>query len=176
MIQLNVSQKLSRAALGYLLLRSGFLAAVVILVAYLIVVSAQYPTFKLQIVTAAILLSLLSSVYIWLWWKLFEYTVAENHIQIRSGVIFRSEKNVNFNDIQSANAVFGPLLAVLGLRQVRGFTSSPEQIVITTTKTGSRTQHIPDIQIILDKQTAEDLLEVIRKGDVHKVQAVSQTL
>lgn len=172
MIQLNTPQKLNSAALVYSILKSVFVAIFLLVIAYMISQSPQLVQYKSLILAAAVIVAVLNPIYAALWWKLFQYTVGEDYIIIQKGVIFRSEKNINFNDIQSINAVFGPLMALFGLRQVSGFTSSPEQLVITSDKGGTRTTHVPDIQILLDKQTAEELLQAVRKGDVQKVQAV----
>lgn len=174
MIQLNAPQKLTTSTLVYLLLRSLIIAVIIAAVLYFVAESpSSVQNYKQLILLAAVVLPILILIYEVLWWKLFEYTIGTDSVNIQSGVIFRSEKNIDFNKIQSINAVFGPLLALFGLRQVRGFTSSPEQLVVTSTGRGTQTQHIPDIQIILGKDDAEQFLQMVRKGDIQKVQTVN---
>lgn len=172
MITLNTPQKLSSAVLAYLLLKSFAGSVVIVAVGFIFVQAAQYTQYQSLILIVVVALALVKLIYIAIWWKLFEYQIGEDYIAVKFGVIFRTDKSINFNDVQSINAAFGPLLALFGLRQVRGFTSSPEQLVITSTKSGAQTRHVPDIQILLDKQIAEELLVKIRKEDVQKVRMV----
>jgi membrane protein YdbS with pleckstrin-like domain len=112
-------------------------------------------------------------VYNYFWWKKFEYTVFKDHIITKVGIIFQTEKSLNYNDFQSVEGKTGPLLNLFGLEQINGFTSSPQQIVISSTKNGTRTKHIPDLQILLEKDYAKQILTLIPKGDVQKVQNIN---
>lgn len=173
MIQVNIPQKLSLTTLIYMLFRHLITYVIIFLIAYFLSLSPQFIQYKSLVIGGATFLLVFSFLFTILYWKLFEYTIGDSYIKVHSGVIFRSEKNINFNDIQSANAVFGPLLAIFGLKEIRGFTSSPGQLIISSRgNSGIQTQHVPDIEIILDKQTAQELLEMMRKGDIQKVQSV----
>lgn len=83
-------------------------------------------------------------------------------------------KTVNYNDLQSMNSSVGPLLGIFGLRDVKFFTSSPGQIIISSSRDGgTHTEHKPDVHIILDKQLADEFVRLARSSDVQKVQQVN---
>ena len=112
-------------------------------------------------------------VYAILWWNIFRYTISQGSITITQGVLFRQTKEVNFNDIQSIDSAFGPILAIFGLRQVRGFTASPGQLIITSNRNGTTTQQRPDVNLILDRQTSDELVNLVKNGHIQKVENVS---
>lgn len=92
------------------------------------------------------------------------------------GIISRHEKNVNFNDLQSVDVVSGPLLLMFGLRKVKGYTSSPEQIVVVSPgrHRDRNTLTTPDVDLILGKNIAQEFLELTRREDVQKVEVIAQ--
>lgn len=120
---------------------------------------------------------LLSFGYTYLWWSLYRYEISSEAITIQSGVLFRSNKSVAFNDLQSAEVNTGPLLLMLGLGRFVAFTASPRQVVMNTSynqngRGGTSSTIRPDVDLIITKAEAEEVLTQTRKGDIQKVQAV----
>ena len=132
-----------------------------------------FQSFALFAPVIVVVIVALLFIYVFAWWKIFSYTVFNDHITIHSGVIFQETKTVNFNDIENVSSLSGPLIALFGLCTVRGFTSSPGQLVVTGSKNGTTTTYRPDISIILDTQTAAELIQLMQKSDVQKVENVT---
>jgi uncharacterized membrane protein YdbT with pleckstrin-like domain len=172
MIQLNTTQKLSKKVLNYYLLNS-FVFIVILLIVFFILPKNQMQAslvWWLDIAVPFLIVFVLLNSY--LSWKFFSYTITEQSITIQSGIIFRKNKSVNFNDLANIESAFGPVLAIFGLRKVQGFTSSPGQLIISHSKNGTTTTRVPDVNIILEKGIAQEFLDLARKGDIQKVQSV----
>ncbi len=168
MIQKNTEQKLSGRVLGYLLAKSTVGSLIVSAVIVLF-----FPEAKPYQYYIPVALLVISSVYTFFWWRLFSFTIQDDHVSIQSGLIIRQAKSVNYNDIQSIHAIFGPILALLGLRKVQGFTSSPGQLHIRSSRQGgANTEHRPDVEIILERAVAEEFVSLVGAGDVQKVRQV----
>ncbi len=174
MLNLDTAQKLSTTVLWYKLITIlPVLALVWVAVTLWGSFSPQFAFLKSSaFVTVAglILLLTIGGIYISIWWKIFTYKVFQDHIEITSGVVIRHSKTINFNDLQSMNVAFGPLLAIFGLRKVEGFTSSPRQIIITGDGDSTHTQHVPDVLLIVEKELAQEIATIAQAGDVQKVQ------
>lgn len=172
MITFNLENKLSTNVLIYYFLKSIISFGVLIVLGFYFI--SKFPDLTTKPIVPVIFgLFILSIIYRIFWWKMFSYSISEQSISITSGVLFVETKNVNFNDIQSVNSARGPLAAVLGLRWVKGFTSSPEQIIVTSSQNGgSRSTTLPDINLILEKEIAIELAGLINKGDIQKVQNI----
>ncbi len=176
MLNLNTPQKLSAKVLYYkLIIVLPVLTLLWIGITRWGSVSSQLSFLKSApylIPIVLVILLTLAWLYLYLWWKIFTYTISENHIELTSGILIRHSKVVNFNDLQSVNVVFGPILAIFGLRKIQGFTSSPQQLVVTGDNNSINTRHVPDILLIVEKELAEEIVRTARAGDVQKVQNV----
>lgn len=173
MIEINSPQKLSTRVLGYYLIKAILGSMVFSAIIYIgIMTGSNTGQLKPYAAFIPLVILALNLGYAILYWKIFTFTLFPDHMTIKSGVVFQNEKTVNFNDVQSSNAALGPLLAMFGLRIVKAFTSSPEQLIITSGKNGSSTRHVPDLQIIIEKESADQIIGIIKKGDVQKVQNV----
>lgn len=167
MIQQNTTQRLPVSVLVYKIIQSVMSSVIFSL---LIIALPQTNLFKSLLIP---LIFVLNIIYMYFWWFLYSYQVSNEAVTVNSGVIFRSSKIIQFNDVQSSAVHRGPLLALLGLARFDGFTSSPQQLVITRSKSGSSTSHRPDIQIVLPRTEADELAIYAKKGDIQKVQAVA---
>ncbi len=175
MLNLNTPQKLSPNVLYYKLVTVLPVLTIIWLAGTLWGIASQQLTLQFYMYVMPVVLVFLLVVawlYLYLWWKIFTYAVFQDHVEITSGIIIRHTKAVNFNDLQSINVVFGPLLAMCGLRKVQGFTSSPQQLIVTGSNDSTTTRHVPDMQLVIEKELAEELARIARSGDVQKVQHV----
>lgn len=172
MITFNVPQKLSSKVLSYSM-TGAVIWAVIVTVAVTAVGLTIFREIRLFAPMIVVVFFALLFVYVFAWWKIFSYTVFTDHITIHSGVIFQETKTVNFNDIENVSSLSGPLIALFGLRTLKGFTSSPGQLVVSGSKNGTTTTYRPDINIILDAQTAAELMQLMQKSDVQKVENVT---
>lgn len=111
---------------------------------------------------------------VFLAWKFFEYMITDTGIMIRHGFIFRTVKTINFNDLQNARAHYGPISMLCGVKVVNGFTASPAQVRVSSNGDGaSTTTIIPDIHVVLRSDEAEELVQLMHKTDIQKVQIIS---
>jgi len=172
MLQLNTTQKLSKKVLYYHLLNSAIFVVILVVVFLFFPKNQMQPSLVQALNFIVPVLVILIPLGNYLSWKFFSYTINEQNIIIQSGVIFRQNKSVNFNDLQNIDSAFGPVLGLFGLRKVQGFTSSPGQLIINHSKNGTTTQRVPDVNIILEKDLAQEFLDLARKGDIQKVQSV----
>lgn len=168
MIQLNSKQKLSVRVLAYTLIQ--YFLGVCIALALLLSISKSKIQIEPWVNIIVLFLFVPIPLYYFLWWKFFSFTVSEQGVIIDSGVIFKENKMVNFNDLQNIKSSFGPILFIFGLRKVQGFTSSPGQLIITSVDRNTTTSYMPDVSIILEKDTAQEFLNLARRGDIQKVQ------
>jgi membrane protein YdbS with pleckstrin-like domain len=105
----------------------------------------------------AVLIYLVRAAYRVIYFSLFSYTLGPAAVSIDSGVIIRSHKSVQFEEAQNVDVVRGPLLMLFGLGNLRVFTASPGQVVVVSTKNGTRTIHKPDVDIVLPFAEASSL-------------------
>lgn len=166
MIQKNIVLKLPPKALIYRITQT------LILVVLFFIFSRFFP----QIATflpIAIILFLVYIPYAILYFLTFSYFIAEDAITINSGIIFKSSKITNYNNFQNVEVKTGPMLMVFGLANLQGFTSSPAQLVISSSGNGhTSTQAKPDVFIVLLKEDAQELAQMMRVGDVQRVKQV----
>ena len=120
-------------------------------------------------------LFILSLIYNIFYIKNFSFLLTDTSISITSGIFFIETRSIDFKDIQSISSSTGPILSLFGLSVLKGFTSSPGQIVISSnSKSGSSISYNPDILITLNKEDSEQLRTFISKADeVSKVKIVS---
>jgi uncharacterized membrane protein YdbT with pleckstrin-like domain len=163
MIQQDVSLKLPSNALTYGILQSLVLPVFLTIFAKFIPQTAGY------YILIGIVLLILSIVYAFIYFSTFSYVVNKESIIINSGVIFKSSKTVNYNDLQNIQVNRGPILMMLGLASLQGFTSSPAQLVISGDGRTTRTTIKPDVEIILTLEDANELSQMMRVGDIQKV-------
>lgn|GEM_PF-1545833 len=173
MITKNQPQQLGKSTLYYFLFQRLVTSA--ILSAIFIYWESLSPTpfFAYATTIVPVAIFVISLTFGYLYWKLYRYTVSDEGIETQSGVIVRSSKAVQFNDIQSANVVMGPILALFGLQRFQAFTSSPEQLSVVSDGRGhTRTVHNPDIVVVLDKDLATEIAALTKTNDVQKVKQV----
>lgn len=173
MIQQNIPLKLATSVLSYKITQA-VLSAI-----FLSVVIQFFPQTASYRVEAIIGVFIVGIVYAYLYWMFFSYQISQTSIVIRSGVIFRSAKTVEFNNLQNASADRGPLLMLFGLSRFNGFTASVGQISFSssthtdaqgrTTSSSSSTTR-PDVDIILPKADAEEMLTWVQSGHIQRVQ------
>lgn len=172
MIIKNIPQKLNIAALYYMLTINSIVLIIIAIVAGIFLqMYAPWINTLGAVAVVIFIVALPTFLYTFFYWKLFEYVISDDAIMIKSGVIVRGEKSVNFNDIQNAQASYGPITALLGIKKLKAFTASPSQIsVVSNGQGGTTTTVTPDVNIILLKAEAEELLKIMRHGDIQKVQ------
>lgn len=136
--------------------------------------SSFFPEVSGYSFVGAIFIFVFGVAYAYLSWMFFSYLISENSITINSGILFRTSKTVNFNDLESINVATGPVLMLMGLAQVKGFTSSPAQTIVSSSRNGrTQTTVIPDVDLILTKSDAEEIASLVKTGQIQKVQNVA---
>ncbi len=107
----------------------------------------------------------LMTLYNVLYYKMYSFVVNPDKISVTSGVIFPSTKTVDFKIMQNIATRRGPLLRVFELEILQGFTSSPGQLVISSSGRGrTNTTYRPDISIPLISADAEQLHSLISQA------------
>ena len=109
-----------------------------------------------------------------LYYKIYFFVLDSDKISVTSGILFQSTKIVDFKTIQNVSTKRGPLLMMFGLETVQGFTSSPGQLVVTSSgRGGTSTTYRPDISTTLFSADAEQLRNLIAQAaEVDKVRIV----
>jgi hypothetical protein len=188
MIQKDTTQKLSVRVLLYGLiggipgniLGSVFFTAIPFMFYQLIPYYFQHRDFNMSVFISpafgwsALAVFVFNYIMFYLGWLLYEYTITDASIIVRSGVIYRTNKSVNFNDLESAQANYGPVSLLFGVKKVVAYSSSPAQVSSYTDKNGTHTTVTPDVSIILVKEDAEELVKLMRVGDIQKVHVIAQ--
>jgi membrane protein YdbS with pleckstrin-like domain len=188
MIQLNVQTKLSQRTVWYRLVGTfifiiilifilnyiagmGTVNAVVNGVPTVINVGSMGPlvTFGVPLILLCLMVLYNISYY-----KMYSFLLDSDKISVTSGVFFQSTETVDFKTIQNVSTKRGPLLMLFGLEVVQGFTSSPDQLIVSSNgKGGTRTTYRPDISIPLLSADAEQLRNLIaQSAEVDKVRVV----
>jgi len=93
----------------------------------------------------------------WLDYKNFSFHYDEKQLEIRKGILKKSQKTIPFSAIQNTNLVSGVLMRAFGLEKMEIWTSSPSQIKIST----SETERKPDGILYLKQKDAELLQSFI---------------
>jgi membrane protein YdbS with pleckstrin-like domain len=167
MIQQNIDLKLPSSALTYYMVTLPLFPIILTAFLYFYPPTTQYSLF------IGLALIVLIIVYSFAYVATFSYQITGDSITINSGVLFKSSKIVNFNDLQNTNVKMGPLLSMFGLASLEGFTSNPTQLIISSDSRGhTQTTQNPDIKVLLLREDAIELATIMRKGDIQKVQAV----
>lgn len=170
MINKNVPLKLPPNALAYKLSQAVIISII------LSIVAKFYPETSSYYLLLGLGLLILSGIYTFAYVSLFSYVIGSDAITVNSGVLFRSEKIINYNDLQNVDVQRGPLLMLFGLSNLRGFTASPGQLMISSDDHGhTSTTVTPDVQILLTKQDGEELAQIMRAGHIQKVQQVQNS-
>jgi membrane protein YdbS with pleckstrin-like domain len=168
MITRDIPLKLPASALVYEMIKS------VILVGVLFAFSLFFPQADPYRVMGGLLLIIYCFAYNVVYWKLFSYQVSAAEVAISSGVLFRSSKSVAYNRLQNVDIKRGPLLMACGLAEIQGFTASPAQVIVSSSRnSGSTTTITPDIRLVIGAQDAQELSGLMQAGNVQKVQAVT---
>lgn len=186
MIEKNVPQKLRRNVLFYWIFGSPFSNAglsILVFLGFLFITgyvrnvwqgeaSRNMGSFEFYLFIFSVLIVIF---YVYLKWKMFEFSVSDTSITIRSGVFFRHARTINFNDTQNAQLRYGPVSMLFGVKILQAYTASPGQAQTISSKHGSYTIYRPDINICLPSVDAEEVLRMIPIGDVQKVQNIQNS-
>jgi len=180
MIQPNTQNKLPGSVLAYWVLKSAVLPIIIAVV--LVFLSTHGPiqgtsngqpttidvaSFgPLIIFGIPIALFVLAALYWFLYYNMFSFTLTDQSISITSGILFSSTKTTDFRAVQDVATKRGPLLMIFGLGILQGFTSSPDQIRVSSGSfrlgggafgTNAHTTYRPDISVPLSAADAETL-------------------
>jgi membrane protein YdbS with pleckstrin-like domain len=167
MIQKNVSLKLPQAVLYYRIISLVIISVIIAVFTYFVPQTTSYSVF------IGVGFLVLTVVYAIIYLVTYSYTVSDDSITINSGVLFKDSKTVNYNDLQNMQVKRGPLLMAFGLADVQGFTSSPGQLVISSSgRGGTNTTVKPDVEIVLTTEDANELAQMMHVGDIQKVKQV----
>jgi uncharacterized membrane protein YdbT with pleckstrin-like domain len=159
-IQQNTNLKLPLSALYYAILQAVIYSSIVALIVKFIPLIGDYA------ILMGIVLILLSAIYTVVYFFTFSFQVNDKSITMNRGVFFKTSKSVNFNDLQNVQIKRGPFLMMFGLARVQGLTSSPGQLAISSAGHNTSTSVRPDIVIVLTKEDATELAQIMRKGDL----------
>ena len=180
MIQPNVQNKLPGSVLIYWLFKAAILPIVLAIV--LVFLSTLGPIQEtsngqpttiniasfgpLIIFGIPLALFVLGALYWALYYSMFSFTITDQSVSITSGILFSQTKTTDFRAVQDIATKRGPLLMIFGLGVLQGFTSSPDQIRVSSGSfrlgggvlgTNARTTYHPDISIPLPIANAEQL-------------------
>ena len=179
MIQPNTQNKLHGSVLVYWLFKAAILP--IILAIVLVFLSTLGPiqgTSNGQSTTINVasfgpliifgipfVLFILGALYWSLYYSMFSFTITDQSVSITSGILFSQTKTTDFRAVQDVATKRGPLLMIFGLGVLQGFTSSPDQIRVTSGSfrlggalgNSARTTYHPDISIPLPASDAEQL-------------------
>lgn len=112
---------------------------------------------------------LLALIYTAIYYYLFTYIISTDSIEITSGVLFRTSKRINFNDLKSAEVRQDPLLMVFGLGRFVAFTSTSKEFE-TLSKDSREISLEPYFSMLLPYDDARDLSELSHMGDIQRVE------
>jgi uncharacterized membrane protein YdbT with pleckstrin-like domain len=179
MIIENKKSKLSPRVFFYILFRSIFLSSFLLFIAYLLftlgysngglynslaITFWSVPIF-VSFVFALIALALpLRAV---LWYLTFSFVVSDKAITINSGLIFKKNKEINFNVIYRISGVSGPLQMIFGLKQVSMMTASLQELMLAgrinfnDNQKHIKVKHKPDGVLILSHKETEELKSLV---------------
>jgi membrane protein YdbS with pleckstrin-like domain len=179
MIQPNVQNKLPGSVLIYWLFKAAILPIVLAIVLVFLSTlgpiqgtSNGQPTTinvasfgPLIIFGIPLALFVLGALYWALYYSMFSFTITDQSVSITSGILFSQTKTTDFRAVQDIATKRGPLLMIFGLGVLQGFTSSPDQIRVTSGSfrlggalgNSARTTYHPDISIPLPVTDAEQL-------------------
>lgn len=186
MIQPNAQNKLSTSVLMYWLFKALILPVIlgIILVFFSMqgniqaTVNGQPTTINgaslspLVVFGIPFAIFILAALYWILYYSMFSFTITDQSVSITSGVLFSSTKTTDFRAVQDVATKRGPLLMIFGLGILQGFTSSPDQIRVSSGSfklggalgNSARTTYHPDILIPLPSSDAEQLRNQISKS------------
>ncbi len=142
MINLNIPHKIPKKVLLYYLLKF-----IVLTICFLIVLSI----FNALEIGVSLILMLIFFIFIpaffvlYLRYLNFFFTVKEDGIAIKSGILVKKSKLIPSNSIQNIELRSGILMRLLQLTRINFWTSSPAQIKIRN----KNSQHTPDSSFIL---------------------------
>ncbi len=190
MITRNITHKLPRKALWYLLVYRSIVAVIFVGFGVILLVSGTIVgTVTVNGVTspssfspvipalALIVIGLIGPIYSILWYFLFSYIVSDQNITINSGILFRQSRSIDFNKIQDVTNIRGPLQMMFGLTTINLWTASQDQISFNTVTVGGvpRTQAVPkpDGQLVLLAEDADELRTLaMSRGNIQNVRVV----
>src|SRR3989344_389314 len=147
MIQKNVVLKLPFSVLTYRIIQAVIFSVV------LAILTKFFPQTSDYYILISVVWLVLSVGYTIAYLATFSYVIGDDAVTVNSGVFFKSNKITNYNNLQNIETKTGPVLMMFGLSHLRGFTSSPAQLVITSSGNGrTNTSVKPDVQITLNKE------------------------
>ena len=92
----------------------------------------------------------------------FTFIYNERHIEIKEGILNKSQKNIPYNTIQNINIYSGWFMRMIGIHKFIIWTSSPAQLqIFHDGQPGYQTEHRPDSVIYLSIEDAETLKDFI---------------
>jgi len=95
-------------------------------------------------------------------YKNYSFTYNDKNIEIKQGIISKSQKTIPYNTIQNININSGLLMRMFKIQKVEIWTSSPSQIqIFQNGQQGYQTEHRPDGKIYLENEDAETLKSYI---------------
>lgn len=95
-------------------------------------------------------------------YKNYSFTYDDKNIEIKQGIISKSQKTIPYNTIQNININSGWLMRKFKIQKVEIWTSSPAQIqIFQSGQQGYQTEHRPDGTIYLENEDAEALKNYI---------------
>jgi len=95
-------------------------------------------------------------------YKNYSFTYDDKNIEIKQGIISKSQKTISYNTIQNININSGWLMRMFKIQKVEIWTSSPSQIqIFQNGQRGYQTEHMPDGSIYLENEDAEILKNYI---------------
>jgi membrane protein YdbS with pleckstrin-like domain len=163
MISQNVSLKLASGVIIYKLIQAIIFSVIIAVIIKFIPPTSHY------YILVGVGLVVLTVLYAILFVSTFSYVITAESIIINSGVVFKTSKTVNYNDLQNIQIKNGPLLAMCGLSNLLAFTSSPAQMMVSGNGRNTQTTYMPDVQILMAKLDAQELSQMMRVGDIQKV-------
>lgn len=129
-----------------------------------------------------LLLFILGALYWLLYYSMFSFMLTDQSVSITSGILFSQTKTTDFRAVQDVSTKRGPLLMIFGLSILQGFTSSPDQIRVSSGSfrlggafgNNARTTYRPDISIPLPSSVAEQLRsQIATTAQTQNVRVVS---
>ena len=149
-IELNKQHKLPKQFLSYNLFKL-FCAGFFIALAFSII---GY-NFIYIFLSTEIFLLILGYLLFKIKWNFIFFSIGENKITKKHGIITKKEKSISFRNIQNVEVNRGPLQDAFGISDLEIWTASPEQS--SNKKVGLK----PDLDLILTKENASWLRNFI---------------
>lgn len=92
----------------------------------------------------------------------FSFIYNDQNIEIKEGILNKSQKTIPYNTVQNININSGWFMRMFKLQKFEIWTSSPSQIqIFKNQQEGYQTEHKPDGIIFLETEDAETLKNFI---------------